>query len=745
MNRKKITKAALSGLVAVTMVPAMAAPLVANAEGNDATAETTNKQVTVTVDFVLESGQMVKQVDVTLNADTYDDYSVLAASVPQGYEMVTKGQQWTAVEDGALTVVVKKVATTTPTPDVDRMITISYFTADGNMVTSKEVAFKDLNVEKVDEGNISLSEIPALQGYNIVAARKGMIGDFNITGDILNQWEAYSTIDVLVEKEAVNTVQMNVRFVDRAGGFIGGGDYFLPEGVQKRTILEEYLPEGYQLAENGDFMVVEGGSVDITVESIYDGTTLNFAFVDANGNEVGGGDVIVDTDKDGIFSWSEIAEIIPEGYKLELGGDAFVADYIGGNNTITVSKIYNSTIVNVQFIDENGTVVGGGDYFVDEDGDGIFNASELELPVGYKLNGGGDYFVTDTDINIPVTKINKGTIINVVFKDPQGNNLGGGDYLVDVDGDGIANYSELDLPVGYKLNVTGDFFVEEGGHYTVVLNRDGAAIIHVVFKSEGGKNLGGGDYFVDEDGDGIFNYSELTLPEGYELIVTGDEFVDTEKTYEIVLNKEIEGTIINVVYVDQEGNNLGGGDFFVDPDDDGIANYSELDLPEGYELSVTGDFFVTPGKSYTITLHKITEEETAAATLVVRYVDQENGNEVVLEKTYNDQVGPVGETATYIEDVVVPEGYELVQDIEGIAADVEYGQTKVMYVFVTKTAQEPTQPGDEEEPNTPAEGTEESEQTDGTNTGVAMSLAGVFGTMSAALAGMVALLRRKQK
>ena len=33
MNRKKITKAALSGLVAVTMVPAMAAPLVANAEG----------------------------------------------------------------------------------------------------------------------------------------------------------------------------------------------------------------------------------------------------------------------------------------------------------------------------------------------------------------------------------------------------------------------------------------------------------------------------------------------------------------------------------------------------------------------------------------------------------------------------------------------------------------------------------------------------------------------------------------
>lgn len=130
----------------------------------------------------------------------------------------------------------------------------------------------------------------------------------------------------------------------------------------------------------------------------------------------------------------------------------FVSEFENSSNVIALKKIYNSTIVNVQFIDENGTVVGGGDYFVDEDGDGIFKASELELPVGYKLNGGGDYFVTDPDINIPVTKINKGTIINVVFEDPQGNKLGGGDYVVDVDGDGIANYSELDLPVGIKCN-----------------------------------------------------------------------------------------------------------------------------------------------------------------------------------------------------------------------------------------------------------------------------------------------------
>ncbi|MBM6765326.1 hypothetical protein H5996_05315 [Faecalicoccus pleomorphus] len=583
MNRKKITKAALSGLVAVTMVPAMAAPLVANAEGNDTTAEQSAQKVNVVIEFTIKGTGEV----INVNADDLTVGAIVDLNqyVPEGYKLAQ--------------------SSTTFVP--------------------------------VSNSDIIPAEI----------------------------------------EEVSQTVIQKIVFMYN-GQSVGGGDYFVTKGNNNYSVLEQYVPEGYKMTTSGDF-------------------------------------------------------------------------YADGTNTIfvNVEKIYNASIIKLVFVDENGENVGGGDYFVDEDGDGIFNWSEVTAPAGYRFSETGDDFVEKYSATeakeVRVEKINKGTIINVVFEDPQGNNLGGGDFLVDLDGDGVANYSELGLPMGYKLNVTGDFFVEEGGHYTVVLNREDAAIIHVVFKSEGGKNLGGGDYFVDEDGDGIFNYSELTLPEGYELIVTGDEFVDTEKTYEIVLNKEIEGTIINVVYVDEEGNNLGGGDFFVDPDDDGIANYSELDLPEGYELIVTGDFFVTPGKSYTITLHKITEEETAAATLVVRYVDQENGNEVVLEKTYDDQVGPVGETATYIEDVVVPEGYELVQDIEGIAADVEYGQTKVMYVFVTKTAQEPTQPGDEEEPNTPAEGTEESEQTDGTDTGVAMSLAGVFGTMSAALAGMVALLRRKQK
>ena len=98
------------------------------------------------------------------------------------------------------------------------------------------------------------------------------------------------------------------------------------------------------------------------------------------------------------------------------------------------------------------------------DDDGIANFSELDVPEGYKLVVTGDFFVADytgQTNEIKVEKIQKGTIINVVFEDRQGNNLGGGDYLVDEDGDGVANYSELDLPAGYKLIETGDFFVKD--------------------------------------------------------------------------------------------------------------------------------------------------------------------------------------------------------------------------------------------------------------------------------------------
>ena len=71
-----------------------------------------------------------------------------------------------------------------------------------------------------------------------------------------------------------------------------------------------------------------------------------------------------------------------------------------------------------------------------------------------------------------------------------------------------------------------NFFAEEGAKLKVRVEKVQSTIINVVFTDAQGNNVGGGDYFVDEDGDGIFNYSELDVPEGYKLVVTGDAFVN---------------------------------------------------------------------------------------------------------------------------------------------------------------------------------------------------------------------------
>lgn len=531
--------------------------------------------------------------------------------------------------------------------------------------------------EKVAQNTMLFSHLDKDGSWTINANELPTIANYTITsqGDLLSLYGG-SVIEVTVKaNETQKDVIMKVQFVDETGTVVGGGDYFLPEGVQNYSVLSQYVPAGYQMTTTGDFMVEEGGSIQVNVE-----------------------------------------------------------------------KIQKDVILNVQFVDSvTGEVVAGGDYFVPE---GINNYSILEqyLPAGYEMTVSGDFNTANGPLTVSVKKIVTSKTINVVFFDEAGNNLGGGDYIVDPDGDGVANYSELSLPEGYKLKETGDFFVEDGGKYTVVLDKivDGT-VVNVVFVDEAGNNLGGGDYYIDADGDGIANYTEFALPEGYELITTGDFFVkDFEgKTTTITLQKIVKDTIINVVYVDEEGNVLGGGDFFVDPDGDGIANYSELTLPVGYELITTGDFFVENGASYTITLRAITtEEETKAATLNVKVVDYDSREVLSAETFTSADKGQVDQTYTFVygEDyqVNIPKGYKLIKDVEPADITVNYGSTMTAEFYVTKD-EGTGNTGSTEEGNK-----EDSSKTDGVDTGVATALSASMAGVAASGIGILGLLRKKR-
>lgn len=317
--------------------------------------------------------------------------------------------------------------------------------------------------EKVAQNTMLFSHLDKDGSWTINANELPTIANYTITsqGDLLSLYGG-SVIEVTVKaNETQKDVIMKVQFVDETGTVVGGGDYFLPEGVQNYSVLSQYVPAGYQMTTTGDFMVEEGGSIQVNVE-----------------------------------------------------------------------KIQKDVILNVQFVDSvTGEVVAGGDYFVPE---GINNYSILEqyLPAGYEMTVSGDFNTANGPLTVSVKKIVTSKTINVVFLDEAGNNLGGGDYRVDLDNDGVVNCSELTLPAGYELITTGDFFVENGASYTITLRaitteeETKAATLNVKVVDYDSREVLSAETFTSADkGQADQTYTfvygedyQVNIPKGYKLI-----------------------------------------------------------------------------------------------------------------------------------------------------------------------------------------------------------------------------------
>ena len=427
--------------------------------------------------------------------------------------------------------------------------------------------------------------------------------------------EEYTEKPLVVNIEKVNTdVIMNVVFVYNDES-VGGGDYFLPEGVQNYSILEQYVPEGYEMTVSGDFMVEENGSIKVSVEPIVSDVIMNVVFV-YNDESVGGGDYFL---PEGVQNYSILEQYVPEGYEMTVSGDFMVEE--NGSIKVSVEPIVSDVIMNVVFV-YNDESVGGGDYFLPE---GVQNYSILEqyVPEGYEMTISGDFFVKENgSIEVSVKPIQSDVIMKIRFVLADGSFVGGGDYFLP---EGVQNYSILNqyVPEGYKLAVSGDFMVTAGASENVrVEPLNDEIIVNIQFEDRYGNVIAGGDYFVPA---GIQNRTVLDeyVPNGYVQAVTGDiEFVAGQH-YDIVLD---EGTsIVNIQFIDRDGNVIAGGDYFVPT---GIHNRTVLDqyVPEGYRQCVTGDIQFIYGYHYEIIIELI-PEEVVTKTAIFRKAEGDTWNE----------------------------------------------------------------------------------------------------------------------
>ena len=442
--------------------------------------------------------------------------------------------------------------------------------------------------------NYSILEQYLSEGYKLADT-----GDFMV--------EEGGQLDVVVEKISTDVI-MKIRFVTRDGEFVSGGDYFLPEGVQNLSILEDIVPEGYQMTETGDFMVEEGGSRDVTVEKVGETTDviMNIRFVTRDGEFVAGGDYFL---PEGVQNYSILEDLVPEGYQMTVSGDFMVE--AGTSLDVTIEKISTDVIMNIRFVTRDGTFVAGGDYFLPE---GVQNLSILEdlVPTGYRMTETGDFMVeAGTSRDVTIELIPTEVIMNIQFWDnDSGEVVAGGDYFVPMDEDGIQNYSILQqyVPEGYEMLTGGDFFVVEGGHLDVTvqkIQRD--VIMNIRFVTRDGTFVAGGDYFLPE---GVQNLSILEdlVPTGYRMTETGDFMVEAGTSRDVTIELIPTEVIMNIQFWDNDsGEVVAGGDYFVPMDEDGIQNYSILQqyVPEGYEMLTGGDFFVVEGGHLDVTVQKI--------------------------------------------------------------------------------------------------------------------------------------------
>ena len=531
-----------------------------------------SKDVRMNIRFVDENGNFISGGDFFL-PEGVQNYSILADKVPAGYEMTASGDFMVA-EGGTENVTVKKISN-------EVIMNIRFVDENGNFIGGGDQFLP----EGVQNRSILEQFVPA--GYEMTET-----GDFMVTEG--------GKLDVTVKKISSNVI-MNIRFVDENGEFISGGDYTLPEGVQNRSILGEFVPEGYEMTESGDFMVTEGGKLDVTVKKVVTDVIMNVRFVDENGEFIAGGDYTL---PEGVQNRSILEQYVPAGYEMTETGDFMVEE--GGKLDVTVKKVATDVIMNICFVDADGNVIAGGDYFLPE---GVQNYSVLEkyLPENYKLAVSGDFMVTEGGKEtVRVEKIadeQTEIIMNIQFKDGD-EVVAGGDYFVP---EGVQNYAVLQkyVPAGYQMTVSGDFMAEEGGKLVVSVEKVQKDVIMNVIFTYDGETVVGGDYFLPE---GVQNYSILSqyVPEGYEMRVSGDFFVEEGGKLEVPLEKVQKDVIMNVIFT-YDGETVVGGDFFLP---EGVQNYSILEqyVPEGYEMRVSGDFFVEEGGKLEVPLEKVQKD-----------------------------------------------------------------------------------------------------------------------------------------
>ena len=343
------------------------------------------------------------------------------------------------------------------------------------------------------------------------------------------------------------------------------------------------------------------------------GTRLFIRLVEENGNIVQehfyNGD-LYDEDENGYIDKEELEYFAaPLGYKLAEMKPLKVSDLLGKINNLVVKKSAQKDCkyIKIRMIDNYGNQIKGyNEICVPVDKDDyidLYPMNNRSIPAGYRIDfkkmnkkyKAEDYKEKPLDLQL----IPMHDVFRAKFVDQDNNQIKGFEQdlsIYEFDQDGMIDLNTVKVPGGYKMIDPQIVDIKKLGGKTLNIKLEKIFNPKFVRVKDMGK-LDPDDteeipmsvynnYIVDHPLRKSINYAELNV--GENLTVKEKGIVDPKNYRNDNIGVHIihvDGTQVITRYVDPLQDTVGVFYNDVDKDNDGVASYSELTLPEGYELN----------------------------------------------------------------------------------------------------------------------------------------------------------------
>ena len=307
--------------------------------------------------------------------------------------------------------------------------------------------------------------------------------------------------------------------------------------------------------------------------------------------------------------------------------------------------------VNYWDVDENKQA-GEGEVTVAADAIHVNTSALTDIPEGYELASTGDVEINGGWIYVEVKKVEIKEIGVNYWDVDENKQAGEGKVTVTADAYNVNTSVLTDIPEGYELASTGDVTINDGWIYVEVRKAATTKEIGVNYWDvDENKQAGEGKVTVAADAYNV-NTSALTdIPEGYELVNTGDIQINDGWIY-VEVKKAATTKEIGVNYWDAENNvQVGEGKVTVAADAYNVNTSALTDIPAGYELTTVGDIQINDGWIYVEVKKAATTKEVG----VNYYIAEEDR---YVEGTVTVAADAIHVNTSALTDV--PAGYEVI-------------------------------------------------------------------------------------